>query len=535
MAFRFLTKASFALALAVTPVASSAGSDLLGGVVGGMIGAAIINGANQKPRRVYRNNGVSSAVRQERREIQTSLNHFGFPAGTPDGVLGRRSRNAISNYQAYLGFAMTGHLNDYEKTILLSAYHRSIAGGADVQRLISRSRDGIKAVLIAQRDGGTGGATRRTVGYPGLPMEVSEAVDEIADSSDPSPEQLLQSSGFIQLADLNRDGKNDYILDTSHSGSEYWCNAQRCRTLVFVSTSQGYSRNDMLQHNPTPAHFLCQGQSCEVKQQVQTAVAPVPVPQPGQQGNALTTFVVEQPRAALAPLPIIQIAPQQQALSSHCSKVTLLTGSNGGFVNASNITDANFALNEQFCLARAYSIAEGEDLINRVQGVSLAQVEQRCDAFGSALKPHIADLSLKSAVDVIQQVNGFVLSSGMEPSQLGGTAKICLATGYRKDNLNTAIGAALILTGIGQQAYAELLGHHLSQGFGASKRADLASVWYNIALASLDGGAAPAFAPTQPGRVEVLRQASAQLGLSATQPQAGTQANSVLPVFSVSD
>lgn len=523
MAFRILTKASVALALAITPVASSAGNDIVGGMIGGMIGAAIINEAQKNKRRTY--SGTSSAVWQERRDIQTSLNHFGFPAGVPDGVLGRRSRAAISNYQAYMGFPVTGNLNEYEKTILLSAYHRSIAGGPDVQRLVARSSDGIKAVLIAQRDGMQGTGTR-TVGYPGLPLEVSIAVDEIAESSDPTPELLLQTSGFLQMADLNRDGKNDYILDTSHSGSEYWCNAQRCRTLVFVSTAQGYSRNDLLQHNPIPAHFQCQGSTCEVKQQAQTATAPQP-----QQGNNLTTFEVNQPTTALAPLPIIEAAPGQQALSSHCAKVTLLTNSNGGFVTAANMSDSGFALNEQFCLARTYAIAEGEDLINRVQGVSLAQVEQRCDAFGSALKQHIANLSLQTAVDVIQDVNAFVLNSGMEPAQLVSTAKICLATGYRKDNLDTALGAALILTGVGQQTYAELMGHHLNQGFGVSKRDDLAVVWYNIGLDALDGGAAPVFAPTEPGRVDVLRAAVAFMA-NGGQVNAG---NPVLPVFSVSE
>lgn len=531
MTFRFLTKASVALALVVTPVTASAG-DLVGGLIGGMIGAAIINGAQPK-RKVYRSTGVSSAVRQDRRNIQTSLNHFGFPAGTPDGVLGRRSRTAIANYQGFMGFGANGTLNDYEKNILISSYHRSIAGGPDVQRIVARSRDGIRAVLIAQRDGmqgGSGGARIRSAGYPGLPLEVSIAVDEISDSSDPSPEQLLQSSGFIQMSDLNRDGKNDYILDTSYSGSEYWCNAQRCRTLVFVSTAQGYIRNDLLQHNPTPAHFLCQGQSCEVKDQVQTAVAPVQVPQPGQ-SNSLSTFVVDKPRVQLAPLPIIQTAPEQQALSSHCSKVTLLTGSNGGFVTLANMVDPTFALNEQFCLARTYAIAEGEDLIKRVQGVSLAQVEQQCDAFGAALKQHITNLSLQPAVAVIQAVNSFILSSGMQPAQLGGTAKICLATGYRRDNLDTALGAALILTSIGQQPYAELMGHHLSQGFGVSKRVDLSNAWYDISLSSLDAGAAPVFAPTQSGRVEVLR-AAASGAVAGGQTNAG---NLVLPVFSVSE
>ena len=31
------------------------------------------------------------------REVQTALNYFGFPAGTPDGVLGRRSSSTVSS------------------------------------------------------------------------------------------------------------------------------------------------------------------------------------------------------------------------------------------------------------------------------------------------------------------------------------------------------------------------------------------------------------------------------------------------------
>ncbi len=135
-------------------------------------------------------------------------------------------------------------------------------------RLISTDPLGARAILRSQKDLMTGGTTAtRRVGYAGLPIEVSDAVDEIAASSDPSAEQLLQRSGFIQLADLNGDGNNDYILDTSFSGSSFWCSSVQCKTIVFVSTSQGYARNDMLAFDPKPASFDCIGSSCRVTDQ----------------------------------------------------------------------------------------------------------------------------------------------------------------------------------------------------------------------------------------------------------------------------
>lgn len=46
----------------------------------------------------------------EVREAQRALNALGFDAGTADGVLGPRTRSAITDYQARSGLAETGEL-----------------------------------------------------------------------------------------------------------------------------------------------------------------------------------------------------------------------------------------------------------------------------------------------------------------------------------------------------------------------------------------------------------------------------------------
>ncbi|MEM6588355.1 MAG: peptidoglycan-binding domain-containing protein [Pseudomonadota bacterium] len=508
---------------------------LVGGLIGGAVGAGIVNHQNNQRQRTTTTrtrtvyvNPQASAQRSENRQVQTSLNYFGFPAGVADGALGPRSRSAISGYQAYMGYPATGRLNEYEKTLLLGAYSRAVAGGADVASAIAKSPDGVRAVLKLQRDGTV--TPTRTAGYAGLPLEVSQAVDEVANSSDPSAEQLLQRSGFIQLADLNGDGSTDYILDTGLAGSSFWCNANACKTMVFASTPNGYRRNDLLMQAPTPNSFDCVGGTCQVSAQ----------PQPQLASNALQpsvpTFQTQQPETTTATLPIFNTQPKQKSLASFCSKVNLLTSSNGGFTTVSTMSDPDFTLSEQFCLARTYALASGEELMATVQGATPQQIEAQCDQFGNLLTAQIASLGNNPATGVLNDVNGVILNSGMSAEQLRTTSQICMASGYKTDNMQTALAGALLLTALGDRPVAELVGHHLQGGFGAAQSDDMAINWYETALGALDSGSAPVFAPDQSDRIDVLREAMLKLSgadTTATVPTSATEGK--LPVFSLGD
>ncbi len=76
------------------------------------------------------------------------------------------------------------------------------------------------------------------------------------------------------------------------------------------------------------------------------------------------------------------------------------------------------------------------------------------------------------------------------------------------------------------------MGHHLSQGFGASTRSDLAEVWYASALDALDAGSPAVFAPGQPERNTLIR-AAVFGGSDASALPAPTAAS--LPTFKVAD
>lgn len=386
-----------AAALALAAVAPARANDgLVGGIIGGIIGGAIVNETTKNrqaapaPRTV-----ATNPARAANREVQVALNHFGFDAGTPDGALGPRSRSAISQYQAMLGYPATGQLTEFERSHLVSSYHRAVAGGQLTMQQAAQHPMGIRGLLVAWRDEAMGIAPQAGAGVVAAAPQTAAGLPVLV------PPQ------------------------------------------------------------PVLPNFL---------------------------GGDVT----------------------QASLASHCNKVSLLTSTNGGFVTLATMTDPAQALSEQFCLARTYAIAQGEEMAARLPGVTPAQVAEQCAGFGPAMADHVAALSLRPAMQVLPGVQAFALSSGMQPAQLSATAKICLSVGYRTDDMAVALGSALLLSTLGEPVYGELMGHHLAQGFGTARRPDLALDWFDMGLAA--SSATPVFAPGQPERSDLIRRAAYAMG-----------------------
>ncbi|WP_170407489.1 peptidoglycan-binding domain-containing protein [Ruegeria arenilitoris] len=198
------------------------------------------------------------------------------------------------------------------------------------------------------------------------------------------------------------------------------------------------------------------------------------------------------------------------SLANRCSAVMLQTSTNGGYTTLTNMSDPDFALSEQFCLARSYAMGRGEDLMQDIQGLTPDQVAAQCDSYGEMLTPQVVALSLSSKVDAETQMRKLALDSGHSPEDLAATSKVCLAIGYRQDNMDTAIGSALMLVAMGEPAYGELIGHHLREGFGVQQRRDLAMQWYDASLSALDAGSEAVFLPSQSDRPQLLRAAMVQ-------------------------
>lgn len=422
---------------AANPARADFGDAVAGGIVGGIITGVIINEGNkqraQKKRSYAPKSTISSAQREANRDVQVALNYFGFPVGTPDGSLGPRSRAAIGEYQATLGYAPTGQLTDYEQSLLISSYHRAIAGGPMTAQQAAQNPMGMRGLVAMYRDESLG--VNPPAGMPAAPAM------------------------------------------------------------------------------PAPA----------------TTMTAAPATEPA--APALPTLAAE-PAPASPGLPsFIGNSTQTVSLASHCNSVSLQTSTSGGFVTVANMTDPTRVLDEQFCLARTYAIAEGEQAAAKVQGFTPQQIAEQCAGFGPATRDYVSALSLKPAAEVIGEVQKFAVSTGMAPQQLAATARICLSVGYRTDDMNVALGSALILASLGEGAYAELPAYHLAQGFGAQKRPDLALGWYDTAFDALGRGAPAVFAPGQPERTELLRKAAYAVGGKADQASLPQAVPAALPGF----
>src|SRR6056297_2612160 len=161
-----------ALAASIALPAGRAAADFADGLVGGLVGGAvsgiIVNESakarerkrsttvtRSAPKRTYRAPS-NSVARQQVREEQAALNYFGFPAGTPDGVRGRNTRNATSQFQAHMGYPATGYLAEYERQFLISSYYRAQSGGAATAQMIAQRGMGTRGLLHAYRDQAAG-------------------------------------------------------------------------------------------------------------------------------------------------------------------------------------------------------------------------------------------------------------------------------------------------------------------------------------------------------------------------------------------
>ncbi|QFT59327.1 Putative peptidoglycan binding domain protein [Sulfitobacter sp. THAF37] len=450
MIYKAMTGAVLALSVAVIPaerVEADAGDFIAGAIIGGIVGANAKKQRRTTTKRTYRKKSTRSSLpsTQEGRNIQASLNYFGFDAGAVDGQLGRRTRNAVSQYQAYLGYPVTGNLSAFEQNLLISSYNRAQAGGYAVQQQVAATPDGTRGLLKTYRAEMAGQSPAGNVTAPSTTIVVA-------------PQQVPQTGGTAAAAPL--------------AGAA-----------------------------------------------------------------SLAAAVAPKAESGAGGLPNFLGAGTQASLASHCNTVSLITNTNGGFTTLATMSDPNVALNEQFCLARTYAIAKSEELASQVQGFTPDQIAQQCTGFGPAMKDKVAALSLKSRDAVVQDVSSFVLTTGMSPAQLQGTAKICLGVGYRTDNMDVAVGSALLLYAMGEGVYGELMGHHLSQGFGPAKRADMAQSWYEAGLAAADSGAAAVFVPGQPERTELIRAAATRSGggQASTLPTPQPASGSALPSFSISE
>lgn len=146
--FRFMAAIVASTVLVQPPATAKANEDMFGALIGGMIGAAIANQGSAGSRSTGSSvQSRSSAEIAEARMLQEALNYFGFPAGTPDGVIGRGTRNAISQYQMFMGYSPTGNILPHERNFLITSYNRAAMEPPFTIQQAMRNPMGLRSLL----------------------------------------------------------------------------------------------------------------------------------------------------------------------------------------------------------------------------------------------------------------------------------------------------------------------------------------------------------------------------------------------------
>ncbi len=425
-----MTRAPIISAIAVAAMLSAPvahANDLLKGAVGVAIGAGIFCGVtgkcgtqqNAAPQQAApkAQSGVSSAQREQNRQVQTALNTFGFPVGTPDGALGPKSRAGISNYQNYMGYQPTGYLEPYQQQALLDSYNRVQAGaGAAYPEVIAQ--EGIQGLLKA-------------------------------------------------FADPN------YV-------NKY--------------------RQPQVPPQP-PFNGVQMAAQPQVPQVVTPQAAPEPQPSLPQTAAALPQ---------LAPLPLI--TETSVSMAERCEVVALMTQTNQGLMMASNLTDADQALSEQFCEARGYAITVGQTMISNVR-LPEDQLVATCGQITDSMKLVMSGLGSATPQDTAGAAAEINAQLGVgDPKAAATYGQICMGVGYRQDEADIAAAGSLMLVGAGFMPYGEMIGHHQREGFGTDRNAPAAAQWYTSALDALDQNESPAFLPSKSRERAAIIRAAMEMG-----------------------
>ena len=220
--------------LSLSAPARADNKDLVHGLMGAMIGAAIAtqkqSQSNSQPAQSKTRQSkqkISSQERTANKLIQEHLNYFGFDTGRPDGVLGRKSRTAVSQFQACLNFPISGTLNSFEKQFLHNTAYKAQASPQKTLRDAAKLHNGYCGVLqkhlaeLSAPDVQTQTAAVATTTVvnpaPVAPQVAPQATTQQATVSSQSaqpvvPKQPVNITNNVTNAVVQRETTNVYIL-----------------------------------------------------------------------------------------------------------------------------------------------------------------------------------------------------------------------------------------------------------------------------------------------------------------------------------
>lgn len=463
--FNFARKRATLAAVSALAIVNSANTaaanDLVKGLAGAAAGAIIYCGVTNNCKGKQRTTTTQrapqpwSAERQQRAAVQTALNDFGYPVGKADGVYGGKTRTGVSNYQAAMGYPITGNLTPYEQQVLLGA-HNSYKTGVHNST------------------------------YPGL-YATEGAQGLLRAHADPNYYNARYGQHNQQTQQANY-GNNGYAPQNG----------------VAQQPVQQPPLQNTVGHGATLAANGAIGQQG------------IPEAQGVATGAGL-----------LAPLPQIgQVGQVAASMQDHCDFAKLTTQTNGGQIIATSMTDPDQALNEQFCDARTFLMGRVQTILGSARATE-EQLVEACGTVETAMTPVMSGLAAKGPGAITAEASGISGALGLsDPAAAAEYGEVCIGLGYRGNNSEMALAGALMLVGAGRAPYAEMVGHHMRNGFGASENADVANAWYMIGLDALASNQPPAVLPSQ----TIQRTAIIRAAVEADTQSAAVGGGTVVPV-----
>lgn len=172
-----------------------------GGFLSGLFGNNQNNRAQQ---------AANSAQRRTNRAVQSALNFFGFDTGSVDGILGRKSRAAISDFQTFMDYEATGNLTREERLFLLSTFNGINTEDEALALKISLGLVSVQDLLKARADEEPEAPDTVEEAAPEAPLSMRSLCINIGANG---PLDLVKAQ-FCNLRQLAIE-QSDFLLETS--------------------------------------------------------------------------------------------------------------------------------------------------------------------------------------------------------------------------------------------------------------------------------------------------------------------------------
>jgi hypothetical protein len=188
----------------------------------------------------------------------------------------------------------------------------------------------------------------------------------------------------------------------------------------------------------------------------------------------------------------------------------VITQANGGFATDATEADPETVLGEQFCRARVQVIGQAQEIITQIQQMSPDQIAESCQTLEPVMQSFVTKLPRTAPEEMQQDLSELVDRSGQTRDQMRGTGIVCLGVGYQQDNAKLALSANMLLFGVGERAYGELIAYQLLSGLGIKSNSEQAAAWYRSTLSTSESGTTQALFQDK-DRSELVRKAAFRL------------------------